>query len=541
MKPITITGFNGSNQAVEPVQLPESVGQHMQNAYPGLGDLRALNNHLTVATVPTSPQRNTIRRMGRDVASDALYWLGWSAVVNATTGFGADTTERTYYTGDGTPKWTNNSIGLSGGPPYPQASRELAVPAPTTAPTIALTTDGTGTDATRYYVETFVNDLGWESAPSPVSTGLVCKPGAIVNITGLATPPSGSYGFTLRRIYRTQPGTGGDADFYFLREIAVGTTSTTDDARVLGDLLPTEGWLPPPASGFGLIALWNSMMAMLSGDGKVLHICEAGYPYAYPIRNTKQLKDKGVATAKWEQNLLVLTTGAPVVFQGQDPQGMLDAPTRLAQACLSARSVVSFAHGVCWASSEGLAYYGNSGQRLLTENVLTPKQWAALNPGSMVAGRWGKFYVCSYDSGSGLKGFMFDPLNPDGGIVYLSEGFSACDYDENADRLYILQGGNVRKFAGDTTRMTASFTSKRFLQPFPVIYGAAKVLASEYPVTLEVYANNALKLTRSVPDRNGFTLPDGFTAEEWHVRVQSSASSVPVVRLARRIQDLKGI
>jgi hypothetical protein len=104
MKPITITGFNGSNQAVEPVQLPESVGQHMQNAYPGLGDLRALNNHLTVATVPTSPQRNTIRRMGRDVASDSLYWLGWSAVVNATTGFGADTTERTYYTGDGTPK-----------------------------------------------------------------------------------------------------------------------------------------------------------------------------------------------------------------------------------------------------------------------------------------------------------------------------------------------------------------------------------------------------------------------------------------------------
>ncbi|WP_230685400.1 hypothetical protein, partial [Streptococcus pneumoniae] len=85
----------------------------------------------------------------------------------------------TYYTGDGTPKWTDNSIGLTGGPPYPQASRELAVPAPTTAPAIALTTDGTGTDATRYYVETFVNDLGWESAPSPISTGLVCKPGAI--------------------------------------------------------------------------------------------------------------------------------------------------------------------------------------------------------------------------------------------------------------------------------------------------------------------------------------------------------------------------
>ena len=541
MKPITISGFNGSIQAIEPVQLPESVGQFMENAYPGLGDLRALSVHLQVATVPTSPQRNTIRRMGRDVPSDALYWLGWSAVVSSTLGFGSDTTERTFYSGDGTPKWTNNNIGLTGGPPYPQASRELAVPAPTTAPTIALTTDGTGTDATRFYVETFVNDLGWESAPSPVSAGLVCKPGAIVAISGLASPPSGNYGFNLRRIYRTQPGTGTDADFYFLREIAIGTTSTTDDARTLGDLLATEGWLPPPSAGFGLIALWNSMMGILSGDGKVLHLSEPGYPYAYPIRNTKKLKDKGVALLKWAQNLLVLTTGVPVVFTGQDPIGMQDSPPRLSQACLSARGAVSFAHGGCWPSNEGLAYYGDAGQRLVTAGLLTPEQWRALNPSSMVAGRWGKFYVCSYDSGSGLKGFMIDPLNPAGGIVYLTDGFNACDYDEVADQLYVLQGGNVMKFAGGATRMTAAFTSKKYLQPFPVCFGAAKVVASSYPVVLKVYADGALKLNRSVPNRNGFTLPDGFTAEEWHVRIESSARSVPVVRLAQRIQDLKGI
>lgn len=549
MRPITVTGFNGSNQAVEPEQLPENVGVHMENAYPGLGDLRALHNHLTVATVPASPQRNTIRRMGRDAVNDALYWLGWSAVVNATTGFGSDTTERTYYTGDGTPKWTNNVFGLSGGPPYPQAARELAVPAPSTAPTVTLDVDGTGTEATRYYVETFVNDLGWESAPSPVSTGLVCKPGATVDITGLATPPAGNYGFTLRRIYRTQPGTGTEADFFFLREIAIGATSTEDDARALGDLLPTADpsvsgsrWLPPPASGFGLIALWNSMLAMLSADGKLLYLCEPGHPYAYPLRNTKEIKDKGVALAKWAQNLLVLTSAAPVVFQGQDPLGMQDLPPRLSQACLSARGVVSFAHGVVWPSNEGLAYYGDRGQMLLTEGILTPEQWRALNPASMVAGRWGKFYVCSYDSGGGvLKGFMFDPLNPAGNIVYLSEGFNACDYDDVADELYILQGGNVRKFAGDTTFQTASYTSKKFLQTHPVCYGAAKVVASSYPVTLQVYAAGALKLTRAVPNRNGFTLPGGFMAEDWQVKVTGAVRSVPVVRLAARVQDLKGI
>ena len=542
MRPITLSGFSGSNQAIDPRQLPDTVGVWAENLYPGLGDFRPLNNHLTVATVPSSPQRNTIHRMGRDAVNDALYWLGWSGVIDATRGFGADTsTERTFYTGDGTPKWTDNVIGLSGGPPYPQTSRELAMPAPTTAPTVALDVDGTGTAATRFYVETFVNDLGWESAPSPVSAGLVCKPGATVNLTALATPPAGNYGFTARRIYRTQPGTGGDADFYFLREISIGTTSTADDARALGGLMATQGFLPPPATGFGLITLWNSMMAIISGDGKVLHFCEAGYPYAYPLRYQKELKDKGVTLRKWGQNLLALTTGVPMLFQGQDPAGMQDLPPGLAQACLSARGAVSFAHGVAWPSNEGLAYYGDRGRLLLTQDILTAKQWRALNPSTMVAGRWGKFYVCSYDSGGGvLKGFMLDPLNPALGIVYLSSGFNACEYDEIADQLYVLEGGNVRKFAGDSTFMTATFTSKQFLQTHPTHYRAAKLVASAYPVTLDIYANSALKLTRSVASRAGFTTPGGFLAEDWQMKI-TGAKNVQVVRLATRMLDMKDV
>lgn len=553
MKPITITGFNGSNQAIDARQLAETVGVRMENAYPGLGDLRPLQDHLTVATVPTSPQRNTIWRMGRGAINDALYWLGWSGVVNVTLGFGADSSERTFFTGSGTPKWTDNSSGpaggLTGGPPYPQGTRELAVPAPAAAPQVAMNTDGTGTAATNFYVTTFVNDLGWESAPSPPSSGIAMKPGAIIDIGNtipLEAAPAGSYGITLRRIYRTQTGTSGNAEFFFLREVAIATTATTDDARALGELLATDGYLTPPADGFAIIALWNSMMAMLSGDGKVLHVSEAGFPYAYPLRYQKDLKDQGVALAKWGKNLLALTVGAPVVFEGDDPFGLTDRPPGLAHACLSARGVVSFSHGVVWPSSEGLAYYGDRGQALLTENILTPKQWKALVPSSMVAGRWGRFYVCSYNDGAGLKGFIFDPLNPQGGIVYLTSGFNACHYDELADQLYVLEGGNVRKFAGGTTYQAASFTSKQFLQTHPVVYGACKVVARAYPVTAQVYANGTLKLTRSVTSREGFTLPDGFTAEDWQVKVATPAASatannVQAVRLARRLQDLKGI
>lgn len=542
MTPITFGGFNGSNQAIDPRLLPEGVCTFMENAYPGLGDLRPLKQHLTVASVPASPQRQTIWRMGRNAVNDAIYWLAWSNVVSVTLGFGGDSnTERTFYTGDGSPKWTNNSIGLSGGPPYPQAARELAMPAPSSAPTVTMNVDGTGTESTVFYVETFVNDIGWESAPSPPSAGLVAKPGFTANITALATPPSGNYGFTARRIYRTQPGTGSEADFYFLREIPIASTSTADDARKLGDLLPTEGFLPPPADAFAIIALWNSMFAMLSGDGKLLLVSEAGHVYAYPLRYQKELKHRGVATAKWAQNLLVLTTGDPVLFQGQDPGGMQEVPGIVGQACVSARGVVAFPHGAMWPSSEGLAYFGDSERGLLTEGIVTPDQWKAMNPSSMVAGRWGKFYVCSYDSGGGvLKGFMFDPLNRAGGIVYLSEGFNACNYDEISDRLYVLQGANVRRFCGGAGNMTATATSKQFLQTKPTLYGAAKVAANGFPLTLQVYANGALRATRSVMSRAAFNLPRGYTAEDWQLKI-TTTHNVQAGRLAADVPALRGV
>lgn len=536
MRPINLVGFAGSNFALNPRLLSESVGVSVTDAEPGQGDLRPLHDRLTVATVPTGTQRQTIYRMGRDVVSDANYWLSWSAVVTVMRGFdGADTTERTYYTGNGSPKWTDNIIGLSGGAPYPQAERELSVPAPSSVPTVSLTTDGTGTAGTRFYVSTFVNDLGWESAPSAVSAGLVAKPGAIVAISALPAAPAGNYGITLRRIYRTEPGTSGTSTFLFLREIAIGTTSTTDDARVLGEELATVGWNPPPSTASGLIGLWNEMAAAIYG--KTVIFAEPSALYAWPAKYDFPLQNTPVALAKWEQNLLVLTTGAPVLLQGQDPNSMSETPAAMSAPCISARSVVEFEHGVVWASNEGLAYSGSP--TLLTQNIITPRQWAALVPSTIVAGRWHRFYVASYNDGSGLKGFMFDPLAPQQGIWWLSAGFNACLYDKLSDRLYVLEGGNVRKFDGADTLLTAKFTSKKFHQVAPRNFGWGKVVATTYPVTCKVYADGVLKQTRTVTNENPFTLPGGFIAEDWQIEVQSAVGPVEAVRLAADVRDLK--
>lgn len=554
MSRIDLLGFRGSNQAANPRLLNEAVGVNAVNLEPGRNDFRPLRDLLTVATVPSSPQALTIYRMGRDVVSDSLYWLSWSTAVSVARGFdGDDTTERTYFTGSGTPKFTSNAIGL-GSAPYPQATREFGVPAPISAPTITLDTDGPdGTASTVFYVHTFVNDLGWESAPSPPNAGISIKPGAIVDITDLEAAPAGNYGITLRRIYRTQADATGAAEFFFLREIAIGTTSTEDDARKLGETLATVGYLPLPAAAFGLIALWNGMFGALAGRRAL--VSEAGAIYAFKADNDIPVVDTPVASAKWEQNWLVLTTGRPVLIQGQDPIGMSDTPLAIAAPCVSARSVVAFAHGVVWASNEGLAYAGNSGQMMLTEpsaaapeGVLTPRQWKALVPSTMVAGRWGRFYACSYNDGSGLKGFLFDPLNPGGGITYLSFGWNACWYDELADQLFVLVGGNVRKFAGANTFLTGDFTSKRFVQTRPLNYSHAKVVASAYPLTVTFTARIRDPLTgvetthteaRTIDGDRAFTLKRGFLADDWQIRVQGS-SPVEAVRLATNIKLLKG-
>lgn len=537
MHPINISGFAGSNRAINARLLNQAVGVDAVDVLPGLGDLRPLHVPLTVATVPTSPQRQTIYREGRDSVSDANYWFSWSAIVSVIRSFDStDTTERIYFTGSGTPKWSDNVIGLSGGAPYPQGTRELGIPAPTTPLTATLTTDGIGTVGTRFYLHTFVNDIGWESTPSPVSAGLDCKPGAVVALSSLPAAPAGAYGITLRRIYRTQPGATNAAAFLFLREVAIGVTSTTDDARALGEQIATVGYLPLEPSAFGLIALWNEMAAALI-DKRIV-FCQPGFIYAWPVRYDNKISDRPVALAKWEQNLLVLTTGAPVLLQGQEPAGMSETPSIASAPCAGARGVVGFKHGVVWQSFEGLAYSGAS--KLLTEKILTPDQWRALRPATFIAGRWQRFYVASYDDGTGArKGLMFDPLAPQLGVTWLSTGFDACWYDELADALFVLEGGNVRKFDAGAAMLTAKFTSKVFRQTSLRNFEWCKVVCDAYPVTVKVFANGALKHTRSVTKSAPFKLPGGFMAEDWQVEINTAAGSVQAVHLAVDLSDFK--
>ena len=533
MAVLRLSGFLGENRAMHPLLLPEGVGTLSRNHKPGRGDLRPWKSPLTVAAAPAG--RKTIYRMGRDVASDASYWLSWTGMVKAVRGFDeADTTERTYYTGDGIPKVTDNTIALASAP-YPTASRPLGLPAPTSVPTLSASGGVSETTETYFYTYTFVNDWGWESAPAGPSLALSRKTDAATTITGFAAAPSGNYGINRIRIYRTQATSSGTADFFYLREIALGVSSTTDDLRALGEVMTTTTWLAPPADLSHLTALWNGMLAGISGGA--VRFCEPYTPYAWPIAYDVVPPDsKAVALGVFGQALLVLTTGRPLLVSGSGPDAMDQQRIDMSQGCIAAQSVVSMGIGVVWASNDGLCWYGAGGARILTSGLMLRDDWQALKPETIIGQMYEGLYMGSYDDGSGRKAFLIDVANPTG-LYFLDSGYEAMHFDELQDQLYMLSAGSVQRWDAGTP-MTVTFKSKVFRLPKPMqSFACAEVTADTYPVTAKLYADGVLKHTQSVAGPTPFRLPGGFLAQAWQFEL-SGSGGIQGMAVAHSMQEL---
>ncbi len=555
---IAFVPTGGASLALEPKLLPDAACTASVNQKPSRGDLRPWNMPLTVASVPAG--RGTIYRMGRDVVSNSLYWLSWPGVVHAIHGFiSGDATERTYYTGDGAPKQTNNVIGLAGAP-FPTAYRQLGVPVPAAAPVVTPNNTGVATAKEyRYYTYTYVTD--WEeSAPAPVSAQVECKTDDTLAITNIEAPPAGSHGINRVRVYRTQTGQQGDTEFFFLREEIATIGATTDDNRTLGEVMPTDGWLPPPATLSFLTAMWNGMAAAINTvDGSVRY-CVAYKPYAWPIPYETLPPDaRAVALATFGQRLLVLTTGDPVLVSGSGPDSLDEQPLQFNQSCIAPRSAVGLGHGVAWACPDGLAYYGDAGgAKLITQGILTREDWQAMNPQSIVGGIYEGAYFGLYTQEGVKKGFIVDPVSP-GGIFFLEAGYDSLYYDESQDALFVLDGINIKKWDSAPAVMVASARSKVFPST-PRNYDCGRVEASAYPVTVSFDAlglladqvakrvaarpdlftaptSTSLRYTKVVAGPAPFKLPAGFKAREHQIAV-STANPVQWVAMATSMAEL---
>ena len=535
-----LLGWLGANLKAEPRYLADEVGVNSVNQKPdGDGVFKPWRTPLAISPAPVVPAgRVSLYRMGRDTPTALNFWLSWSTFVHIARGFETeDPTERTYFTGAiGGPQWTDNAFGLASAP-YPGATRLLAVPQPTIAPTASLVTDGPSGDARRlYYCFTWVNDIGWESAPSPPVLAPLAKPGAILNLSTTETVPAGAYGVTALRWYRTQTtSTAGEAEFFFLREYAIGASGMQDDARDLGaTVLPTEVntlRLPLDVSATWLTDCWNEFAAALVG--RSVRFCEPNLIYAWPLGNEYTISDTPIAQAAFARQLLVLTTAGAELFFGDQPDAMNRKPLQLA-ACVAPRSVVTGDYWCAWAAADGMWLYQSDGSvRNLVANIMTPKQWLALVPTSMHCYQLdlgSKPLIIGFYNDGASKGFVIDPAN-NNGIYFLAQGYSTAYWDKLLRKLFVLVGANaLSEWDAGAAFMTATYRSKVYRQQahteaewFELLSSGdvtAKVFTGDTDTPDAVLQEDMNRVVTSGQHR----LPDGTQGRDYQVEVSTQGA-----------------
>lgn len=395
-------------------------------------------------------------------------------------------------------------------------------PSPSGTPTMTAVIPPNRVPEFRTYVITYVSAYGEEGPPSPASSVVELDPELPATVS-IAGSPTGNYNITLKRIYRSST-VGNQAQFQFVEEVPVAQSSYTDAKKQaeLGEVLPSQDWNAPPDGLKGLRLLANG--AAVGFKGKTVYFSEPNLPHAWPHEYPIDYEIIGIAV--FGQTVAVMTTHYPYLFQGIDPAAM--ASTRLPnpQACAAKRSIVETGDGVVYASPDGLVALSANSMNVITQGIFSRDQWQALKPSSMECYLYNGRVVIFYQDASNVRGTLLMDLGGQGALLTTANtnttvAVNAGYYDAGTDTLYLAQGGNIVRFDAGSN-LTYTWKSKLFRLEYPSNFSFGQVRASAYPVTMKVYADGQLRLTKVVQGANQFRLPSGFRAYDWEIQVEGT-------------------
>lgn len=463
------------------------------------------------------PERTLVMHKALPHAAQTLYrwkatdtWLTWPYPVDVTES-PVQNTERVYFTGADAMRVADVNSMLLGVGPYPSTSFRVGVPAPVSAPTVRFITpqdrtpDGSRDyDAldleTRYYVFTYVNQWGEESAPSPVSGRLDCYDDSKVEVTLPVAPAPGYVPVTAVRLYRTATGSR-STGFQFVCEktLAAAATAFLDEVKThqLAESLETEAWALPPADLRGLTSLSSGILAGFRGNEVCFSVPYV--PYAWPVEFRQIVPDEVVGIAALGADLVVMTRGRPVVIAGATPDAMQQIRVPEMQPCLSTGSICVHDGVVVYACPDGLMGVSGSGEyRLLTREIFARDQWTALGPDQMRCFSY-EGRIIAFGSSTiaiDVSSQTYLPLSITGTTAFYS------GYD---DTFYIAQGASLLKLTGPATRYR--WTSKHYLGADRG-YASARVHALSYTdLVFRYVVDGTVRLTKSITSAQPFRLP----------------------------------
>jgi len=534
MTAITVTQFKGIAPRTPPRYLKQDQAQTALNCTTWLGSLQPLKDTQYIQDFAKIGTISSIYRFGQTLDSETQYWFHWTNDVDTVRGFiNGDTSERTFFTGDGIPKATDNTLSLSGGGvAYPLNAYMLGVPSPDAE--LIATVQGTAaegaTTETRVYTHTIVNTWGEESAPftavSAQSTVDV-ETGQTVSIT-FPSVPSGNYNPQSRRLYRAVSGV-----YLFVAEVPISQAAYVDAISPddLNEEIPSLTWLTPPGDLTGLIPLPGGVLAGFSGID--VYFSEPYRPFAWPAQYQQSVGYDIVGLGSIDTTTVVLTTGKPTFIQGSDPGGMVLVEADISQACVSKNSIVSMNGQVIYASPDGLVSLSPGGSSVITLGIYDKYQWAALKPESIRAYKYENRYVAFYDTGTEQGGFIYDIPS---GQFTIHNMFATAGYsDLKNDTLYLAVDNKLHKWES-AAELTYTWKSKKFTFPDLMAFTCFRVNAEAYPITFSLFKDGFLHHTEAVTDREIRRLPSGYGHDyELEVTGQGEVYSIQVGQSPREL------
>ena len=541
---IRIKQPTGVMPTINPTELPGNAAQVANNCVFWSNDVAPLAGFgASAASLDKPGTILSLYRFGQDVSGDANYWFHWTTDVDVARGmvFG-DTTEKTYFTGDGAyPKYTDNTVALSG-TQYPSVSYRLGVPVPTAAPTLSsITGSVSGTASAISIVYTYVDDNGWEGAPSPALAVNEIYQGQTVNLSGFEGVVAG-YRMSSASYCRVYVSDTNGAFRYVGRTSTLGIGATFSfvynaDTVTSGDLISTA-FDPPPATLKGLVGLHNGMMAGFTGID--VYICEPYKPWAWSTDYVITAEHPVVALSSYDQTLVILTKGLPVIAPGSDPSSFTPLPLKgFRQACVSKRSVVQIAGGVMYACPDGMAFISAAGTQVVTSVGFARAEWQALKPESIVGFRAEDRYVGFFDTGTKKGAFLLDMGSPKQPFCFIDVHATAGYNDLLNDGLYLVQTGTntvKRLFGGAPLRYT--WRSKKFKLAAPACLSWGRVLSSS-PVglTFRVYGDGELVDEVEIEDDRPFRLStqDRHRIYELEIAGTTAATEIAIASTAAEL------
>lgn len=536
---IRVNEFGGMAPKVEPRRLAENLATLARNAGFESGAVAPA----TIGTVPSTdfaPLNGSVRSILRPANGDTRL-----AFTSDTTGEAfaslvapSDAWGRVYFTTALGPRFTVQDNYTPNGLKINPVSYKLGVKTPQYAPiagTPAFTVPaGQTADLIRVaYIFTFVDKYGHEGAPSKSSTivqlpyGLpfTCK----LTFTAESLPETNVEG-AVRRVYRATFD-GSESRWQFIGDVPLAN-STWNDTVALGqeaeELISTD-WVPPPVLA-QMVPMASNFAAGFHGN--VLCYSESRLPHAWPEKYRFPLKYQIVGLKPTQNGLLVATTGKPYWAFGADPASAVPVELDANHPCLSARSLVDMGGYVVYASNDGLVAVSGQDVKVITTEFIDRLTWLRdFSPANIVAFPYEGRYVFSV----GSAWWAFDPAEG-GGFVQLTElavlpsQLRQAYYDAKRDVTVLLNTSGVAHDVVAKAGASFLWRSKQFEVP-PVCFGRARVLSTDYPVTLRLTSDGTVR-TYVIPDERPVPLAPGRMARNWQIEVEG-AGRVTEITLAQ--------